>query len=188
MDSSSDPPRLYVADTGNHRILAFKDARKVRPGQKADLVIGQGNDDYRFQRSLVNYPADDSTTPSQSGLNAPVGIAVDSEGNLWVADYGNSRVLRFPRPFDKTQHAADIVLGQTSFSSQLTDATIRTMARPFGLAFFNDGHLAVSDSAHNRILIFQKDPARDSRTGSPPRRSTARTIRPAAPRARPPTS
>jgi uncharacterized protein (TIGR03437 family) len=157
VDSVSDPPRLYVADTSNNRILGFKDARKVRPGQKADLVIGQGSDDSRFQRSLVNYPSNDSTTPNQSGLNAPIGMAVDTEGNLWVADYGNSRVLRFPRPFDKQQQAADIVLGQTSFSSQLTDATIRTMARPFGLAFSNDGHLAVSDSAHSRVLIFQRD-------------------------------
>jgi uncharacterized protein (TIGR03437 family) len=157
VDSSSDPPRLYVADTGNHRILAFKDARKVRPGQKADLVIGQGSDDSRFQRALVNYPSGEPTTPNQSGLNAPIGIAVDAEGNLWVADYGNGRVLRFPRPFDKQQQAADIVLGQTSFFSQLTDATIRTMFRPFGLAFSNDGHLAVSDLAHNRILLFQRD-------------------------------
>jgi uncharacterized protein (TIGR03437 family) len=165
VDSKSDPPRLYVADTGNNRILGFKDARKVRPGQKADLVIGQGNDDYRFQRSLVNYPANDSTTPNQSGLNTPIGLAVDSEGNLWVADYGNSRVLRFPRPFDKQQQSADIVLGQISFTSQLTDATIRTMYRPFGLAFSNDGHLAVSDLAHNRILIFQKDPAKGFQNG-----------------------
>jgi uncharacterized protein (TIGR03437 family) len=165
VDSSSDPPRLYVADTSNHRILGFKDARKVRPGQKADLVIGQGTDDYRFQRSLVNYPANDSTTPNQSGLNVPIGIAVDSEGNLWVADNGNSRVLRFPRPFDKQQQAADIVLGQTIFSSQVTDANIRNMARPFGLAFSNDGHLAVSDVAHNRILVFQKDATKGFQNG-----------------------
>jgi uncharacterized protein (TIGR03437 family) len=165
VDSSSDPPRLYVADAGNHRILGFKDARKVRPGQKADLVIGQGADDSRFQRSLVNNPSNDSTTPNQSGLNTPMGLAVDSEGNLWVADYGNGRVLRFPRPFDKSQQTADIVLGQTSFSSQLTDATSRTMARPFGLAFSNDGHLAVSDSAHSRVLIFQKDAAKGFQNG-----------------------
>lgn len=165
VDNSSDPPRLYVSDTGNNRILGFKDARKVRPGQKADLVIGQGSDDFRFQRSLVNYPAADATKPNQSGLNAPIGIASDPEGNLWVADYGNSRVLRFPRPFEKQQQTADIVLGQISFTSQLTDATIRTMARPFGLAFSVDGHLAVSDLAHNRVLLFQKDPAKGFANG-----------------------
>ena len=166
VDTTSEPPRLYVADTGNHRILGFKDARKVRPGQKADLVIGQGNDEFRFQRSLVNYPTNDSTTPNQFGLNTPIGLAVDSEGNLWVADFGNSRVLRFPRPFDKQQQAADVVLGQTGFTNPpLTDATIRTMYRPFGLAFSSEGHLAVSDLAHNRILIFQKDPARGFQNG-----------------------
>jgi len=165
VDTRSDPPRLYVADTGNNRILGFKDARKVRPGQKADLVIGQGSDDYRFQRSLVNYPSNDSTTPNQSGLNSPMGLAVDSGGNLWVADYGNGRVLRFPTPFQKQQQAADIVLGQTGFNIQLTDPTIRTMARPFGLAFSNDGSLAVSDLAHNRVLVFQNDPVKGFQNG-----------------------
>ncbi len=165
VDNTSDPPRLYISDAGNNRILGFKDARKVRPGQKADLVIGQGTDDSRFQRSLINYPANDSTKPNQSGLNSPMGIAVDSTGNLWVADYANGRVLRFPRPFDAQQQVADIVLGQTSFTSQLTDATIRTMARPFGLAFSADGHLAVSDLAHNRVLLFQKDATKGFTSG-----------------------
>ncbi|MEN6601610.1 MAG: hypothetical protein ABFD86_04280, partial [Bryobacteraceae bacterium] len=166
VDAKSDPPRLYVADTGNNRILGFKDARKVRPGQKADLVIGQGNDDYRFQRSLINYPTDDSTKPNQFGLNSPMGLAVDSGGNLWVADYGNGRVLRFPTPFQKQEQAANMVLGQTSFTSQLGNvANMRTLYRPFGVAFSNDGSLAVSDMAHNRVLLFQNDPTKGFQNG-----------------------
>ena len=34
-------PHLYVADTYNHRVLGFKDFRKVQGGAKADIVIGQ---------------------------------------------------------------------------------------------------------------------------------------------------
>ncbi len=83
---------------------------------------------------------------------------MDSGGNLWVADSANSRVLRFPRPFDHTgqTQTADLVLGQDNFTSRITDATSHTMSAPYGLAFSADGHLVVSDAAHNRVLLFKK--------------------------------
>src|ERR1035441_9833120 len=41
LDTSVTPPRIYVADTGNNRILAWKDAVNFTNGKFADLVIGQ---------------------------------------------------------------------------------------------------------------------------------------------------
>src|SRR5689334_18912019 len=41
LDTSATPPIIYVSDTGNHRILAWKDATSFRNGQPADLVVGQ---------------------------------------------------------------------------------------------------------------------------------------------------
>ena len=41
LDTSVTPPRLYVSDSGNNRILAWKDAAAFTNGAKADLVIGQ---------------------------------------------------------------------------------------------------------------------------------------------------
>ena len=41
LDTSVTPARLYVSDTGNNRILAWKDAVAFTNGAKADLVIGQ---------------------------------------------------------------------------------------------------------------------------------------------------
>ncbi len=152
LDTRSSPPRLYVADTLNHRVLGFADSRKVRPGDKADLVIGQPD----LFRSLANYPSNDSTKPTDTSLFAPLSLAVDSDGNLYVADTGNSRVLRFPRPFSQQgMPAADLVIGQSSFTTRITDATSRTMAAPSGLAFTVEGSLLVSDIAHNRVLLFR---------------------------------
>ena len=100
VDKSSDPPHLYLADTYNNRVLGFRDeavgndARSLLT-QKADLVIGQPD----LFRSVVNYPGGDPDLPTSTGLLQPVGLAVDSSGNLWVADSGNGRVLRFPAPF-----------------------------------------------------------------------------------------
>ena len=157
VDTTSSPPHLYVADTYNHRVLGFRDVRNLKLGQKADLVIGQPD----FHRSLINYPNNDPARPSASSLFRPIGLAVDRDGNLWVADTGNSRVLRFPKPFAQSQttlQSADLVLGQSNFTTKITDATSRNMSAPYGLAFSGDSGLMVSDNSHNRVLFFLGDP------------------------------
>ena len=54
---------------------------------------------------------------SQTTLSAPTGLTFDTSGNLWVADTGNNRVLKFPPSNLVTDGAASIVLGQPAFSS-----------------------------------------------------------------------
>jgi uncharacterized protein (TIGR03437 family) len=164
LDYSSTPPHLYVADTNNNRILGFKDFTSMKNGQKADLVIGQPD----FFRSVINYPTNQATQPNAQGLNGPTSLVVDSAGNLYVADFGNSRVLRFPAPFNSGQtslQSADMVIGQASFTSIVTDATERTLAGPLGLALTADGFnnsitssgfLIVADAVQNRVLFFPK--------------------------------
>src|SRR5690349_13472638 len=41
LDTSVSPPILYVSDTGNNRILAWRNAAQFSTGSQADLVIGQ---------------------------------------------------------------------------------------------------------------------------------------------------
>jgi len=144
-------PQLFVADTNNNRILGFRDARKVKPGDQADLVIGQVD----FSRVLVNSPLNLPTDRNSKSLYAPRAVAVDKAGNLWVADTGNARVLRYPPPFSPTfDGSADLVLGQSGFTVAVTDPSSRTMAAPAGLAFTFEGLLTVADAAHNRVLVF----------------------------------
>jgi uncharacterized protein (TIGR03437 family) len=163
VDLSASPPHLYVADPGNNRVLGYYDSRNINAGVKADLVIGQPD----FQQTLVNYPSNNVNTPNASGLFSPIGLIVDSSGNLYVADTGNSRVLRFPAPFANYVPGtpagtpppaiaqADLVLGQIDFTSVITDATQRTMSQPYGLTITNYPGLLVSDTALNRVLYFQ---------------------------------
>ncbi|MES1261092.1 MAG: hypothetical protein ABUS49_05080, partial [Acidobacteriota bacterium] len=154
VDLSASPPHLYVADTYNNRILGYKDLRNLQPGVRADIVIGQAD----FQHAQINYPSNDANRPNQSGLSSPTGLYVDPDGNLYVADTGNGRVLRFPKPFDNyrpgaTQNA-DLVLGQVNFNTKITDATSRTMAAPYGIDQASEHGLLVSDVTHSRILFF----------------------------------
>ncbi|HUA57798.1 MAG TPA: hypothetical protein VML19_03530 [Verrucomicrobiae bacterium] len=155
IDTSSSVPHLYVADPFNNRVLGFYDARKVAADARADLVIGQPD----FGTALCNYPSGDPTSPTQTSLCVPVGLTVDSAGNLYVADSLNGRVLRFPAPFaggssPAAMPKADMVIGQTGFSAQVRQASASTMVAPFGLAITGKNGLLVSDSALNRVTYY----------------------------------
>ena len=163
IDIYSKPPHLYVSDTANNRVLGFRDFNTLKPGQKADIVIGQPD----FSRSILNYPTGKAAQPTERGLNSPRGLTLDTDGNLYVADSGNSRVLRFPQPFASGVTAlenADLVLGQSTFFSIVADPTARTMGAPISLAFTKDGAdsskpsgwLVVADASHDRVLMFPK--------------------------------
>ena len=147
--------RLYIADTFNNRILGFKDARKVKPGDYADFVIGQRD----LLHTKANFETNDPNAPTDATLYRPVGMVIDAAGNLWVADSANSRVLRFPAPYDQWQQkgrvSADLVLGQDGFFSKLPNVQATGMAEPWGLALTRDGHLLVSDGTYNRVLLFR---------------------------------
>jgi len=164
LDNSSSPAHLYVPDTLNNRVLGFKDFTHLQDGQPADLVIGQPD----FNRVVVNYPSGSAATPTASSLFQPTSLAVDSAGNLYVTDTGNSRTLRFPAPYasGKTSlEVADLVLGQQNFTTDITDATSVTTSQPVGVALTADafntaktssGWLVVTDAGQNRVLLFQK--------------------------------
>ncbi|HJT89101.1 MAG TPA: hypothetical protein VJ732_14635 [Bryobacteraceae bacterium] len=156
---TSDPSatHLYVADPYNNRVLGFRDARQLGAGSKADLVIGQPD----LQTALCNYDSSNAYNsspdrPNQSGLCRPTGLLVDANGNLYVADSANGRVLRFPKPFagPAALPTADLVLGQQDFTSKITDPSPQTMNTPYGLAMAGDRGLLVSDQRHNRVLLF----------------------------------
>ncbi len=164
IDWKSTPPHLYVSDPGNNRILCYADYRKVAPGVTADMVLGQPD----LYTAEINYPQNSPNQLSNQGLYAPEGLALDASGNLWVADTGNGRVLRFPAPFAQTQGSPvlpNLVLGQTSFYQKVTDASSQNMRSPWGVGFTVLGYLLVSDSALNRVLFFQAPTGGDFTNG-----------------------
>ncbi|HTB19110.1 MAG TPA: hypothetical protein VK708_13400 [Bryobacteraceae bacterium] len=165
IDRASSPPHLYVADPLNNRVLGYLDYRKVKADVTADLVIGQPD----LATALVNYPNNNPTQANAQGLWSPQGLAVDAQGNLYIADTCNARVLRFAVPFEQSGAGlpqANLVLGQTSLVGQpIKDISAQTMSSTYGLAFTATGDLVVSDPLANRVLYFKKTATGDFQSG-----------------------
>ena len=132
---------LWVTDTFNNRVLEFKPL--FADGMTASLVIGQTD--------FVSHGA--ATTAS--GLDFPTGAAFDRNGNLWIADTDNSRVLQFKPPFANGM-SASLVLGQANFTTNTAATTQNGLRRPFGLGFDSSGDLGVADAENNRTLGFKQ--------------------------------
>src|SRR5271155_3581903 len=91
LDTSVSPNRLYVADSYNNRVLGWNNAAGFINGAPADLVIGQTD---VFAQLILGA----CSPPTASNLCFPEGIAVDHNGNLYVADTRNNRVLEYFAP------------------------------------------------------------------------------------------
>src|SRR5579871_6772758 len=81
-DKSANPAILYVADTGNNRVLAFKNPNNMTPCTinrafpcgAADLVIGQ----HDMSGTLPGGPSGQNESGLSSGFDSPQSIAVDA--------------------------------------------------------------------------------------------------------------
>lgn len=141
---------IYVSDYTGNRILQFKPP--FTNGMAASLVIGQPD----FVTG--------SNNTSQNGLFAPVGLAFDGSGDLWVADVGNARILQYVPPF-ATGMNASLVIGQADFTSGAYATTSSGLSAPGYVAFDVGGNLWVTDTSNNRVLEF-KSPFADGMTAS----------------------
>jgi len=128
---------LYIADTDNHRI------RKVSPGGTITTVAGDGFQDiYGYGRF-----SGDGGLATSASLNKSQGVAVDSTGNLYIADYVNSRIR-------KVSPAGIITTVAGGGYSDLGDggpATSADLGLPGGVALDSAGNLYIADSFHDRI-------------------------------------
>jgi sugar lactone lactonase YvrE len=119
---------LYIADTENHRIRAVA-------GTTITTVAGNGE----------QYYSGDGVLATDSGLDSPQGVAVDSSYNLYISDTNNQRVrmVTYATGLISTL-AGDGVMGFTS-------ATGGELANPHGLTVDSSGTVYFADTDNQRI-------------------------------------
>ncbi|WP_367870268.1 NHL repeat-containing protein [Luteolibacter sp. Populi] len=135
--------KLWVSDTEANRVLGFANALTSPSGSPAAVVLGQSGFD------------DSSSALAQNRMHHPRGLTLDAAGNLYVADCGNHRVLRFNNVAAKTSGAnADAVLGQQNFIASSQADEVYLLENPSGVSIDADGRLWVADTANHRVARY----------------------------------
>ncbi len=139
--------RFYVADTGNRRVLGWSGGLPSSPDTPADLVLGQPDPAGRADNR--------GGTPGPASFRWPHDVT-GSASTLIVADAGNHRLLGWS-PHPTTDGDASLVLGQpdavTCGESPYAAGRADRLRFPYA-ADWEDGLLAVADTADNRVLLW----------------------------------
>jgi hypothetical protein len=139
VDRSVTPPLIWVADTGNHRVLGYVSMPELGPDSVPDHVVGQADLE--------------TATPGagRGGLNTPVALAVDDRGGLYIADQGNNRVVYFERPYEENAEAGWL-FGQPDWESTAAGDGPDGLHHPTGVALDAEGNLFIADTGNDRVL------------------------------------
>jgi sugar lactone lactonase YvrE len=161
-----DTDRLFAADSGLRHVVVFDKNHKVEgviseglyaPGGLAidndnrllyvtdaeqDLVfVYDADPPFKLIRKLGK-PGTEHTSTVPGEFAKPVGVAVDQDGNVFVADTWNNRIEVFD---------ADGVFIRTF--GEAGDGP-GYFARPKGVSIDEDGHVWVADAMQDRVQVF----------------------------------
>jgi hypothetical protein len=132
---------VFIADTYNNRVV------KVTPQGQIQAVAGDGAAGYSGDGRLAAF----------AELNSPTGVAVDSQGNLYIADSANNVIRRVDaRTGTITTVAGDVAAdkandGLGGFSGDGGPATSAQLNDPQGVAVDGAGDLFIADTFNNAI-------------------------------------
>lgn len=131
---------LFFSDRGNNRI------REVTPDHMIRTVAGSGS----VGVSPVPPPSNlgDGGRGTEAVLFEPHGLAIDSVGNLLIADTGDNRVRMLDRQGFMSTIAGN---GNVGFAGDGGPAYAAQLSAPEGLAFGTQDDLFISDAGHERI-------------------------------------
>jgi sugar lactone lactonase YvrE len=122
----------YVSDTANHRV------RLVAASGAISTVAGTGTPGFSGDGALA----------VNAQLHSPQGLALDSAGNLYIADSLNFRIRKVDPSGNITTFAGNGILGYTGDNNLASSAAIGT---PYGLAADSSGNLYTTDPSFSVV-------------------------------------
>jgi sugar lactone lactonase YvrE len=138
---------LLIADSGNNRVLA------VTPSGKIGVVAGDG----------IAGDKGDGGPGALAALNQPAGVAVDGQGNVYIADASSNVIRRVDaKTGDITTVAGDYAAGQANDgrggdTGDGGPATSAELNDPQGIAVDGSGDLLIADTFNNAIRAVTPD-------------------------------
>ena len=123
---------LYIADWGNHRI------RRVDGSGVITTIAGIGESGF----------GGDGGPAAGAWLNTPLGVAVDTSGNVYIADTYNDRIRRVDGSGIITTVAGT---GESGFGGDGGPAGEAQLDSPRGVAVDGSGNLFIADANNGRI-------------------------------------
>ncbi|MGH9785484.1 MAG: BACON domain-containing protein, partial [Terriglobia bacterium] len=130
---AADPAgNLYAVDYANHLVV------KMTPGGILTVIAGNG---------LLGFSGDGGPATSAS-LNNPRGVALDGDGNLYIADHGNHRIRKVTPAGIIVTFAGD---GVPRYAGDGGPAVNASLNWPFNVAFDAAGNLHVAEPQNQRV-------------------------------------
>jgi sugar lactone lactonase YvrE len=123
---------VYIADEGNSRI------RQVTAAGVISTIAGD---------STYGYSGDGGAATAAE-LGYPTGVALDSSGNVYIADWWNSRIRKVNTKGIISTIAGDSVVGYSGDGGAATDAEIN---HPFGILVDISSNIYIGDCWNYRI-------------------------------------
>lgn len=142
--------KVFISDVAAHRILRYPasvtDNFDVPNATEAEAVFGQSS----FFGTGPGY--------FTTGLNTPLGLAFDAAGNLYAADSGNHRIVRYSNAGSALSGAGiDWALGQASLFGNVPGNGPASFNDPQGVVIAG-GYIAVADTGNHRVQVFHDFP------------------------------
>ena len=122
---------LFIADNDNHRV------RKVTPNGVITTLTGNGTAAFTGDGGLA----------SAAQVANPRGVAVDSAGNVFIADYDNNRIRKISTDGRISTVAGN---GVFAFSGDGGPATLAGLS-PTGVAVDGAGNIFIADNDNHRV-------------------------------------
>ena len=125
---------LYICDSGNHRIRRIDISTNI-----ITTVAGNGGAGF----------GGDAVLATHTSLNNPTGLAVDGQGNLYIADRGNQRI----RKVDASSKVISTIAGtgDAGFGGDNGAGTAALLNNPNDIAIDKAGNLYIADQNNHRV-------------------------------------